>query len=222
MADAGYARKSRRDAGAPSNKTDWRRTEVISPAADRSIYSFSAWPNWAPSPNGFTYREYGLPFTRAEADATGTRFLSAVHQDCDAAGKNCVSQRSHYVAYEYDGPPCNFSTLCADTNRRVKSERTVYHDDADPGHGSWTQYVYTPATSATSPAKVEILLRPNGSETATALVRSDVHFESLGRVWKERAAPISIGKRHMFHSSRTPKLRKKPSRWSLCSLDHHT
>jgi len=62
---------------------------------------------------GFTYREYGLPFTRLEADATGTRFLSAIHQDCDAAGENCVPQRSYYVTYEYEG--CATSRRCAPT-----------------------------------------------------------------------------------------------------------
>ncbi|MCP4683921.1 MAG: hypothetical protein GY867_00600, partial [bacterium] len=61
------------------------------------------------------------------------------------------------------------------------------------GHGAWIQYVYTRATSSTAPAKVEILHRPNGSETATALARSAIHFESFGRVWKEQRLMPGVG-----------------------------
>jgi len=56
----------------------------------------------------------------------------------------------------------------------------------ESGHGAWTQYAYTPATSATALAKVQVLQRANGSQTGTILSQEEVAFDSLGRVWKER------------------------------------
>jgi RHS repeat-associated protein len=54
------------------------------------------------------------------------------------------------------------------------------------GHGGWTEYVYSRATSASSLAKVEVRRRGNGSKTAAILARSEILFDSFGRVWKER------------------------------------
>ena len=51
--------------------------------------------------------------------------------------------------------------------------------------GAWTEYVYTRATSASSPAKVTIIQRPNGSTTGV-LAQEEVIFDHFGRVWKER------------------------------------
>jgi RHS repeat-associated protein len=52
------------------------------------------------------------------------------------------------------------------------------------GHGSWTEYVYQIATSI-DPAKVIIRRRGNGSKTANSLAINQIHFDGLGRVWKE-------------------------------------
>lgn len=53
------------------------------------------------------------------------------------------------------------------------------------GHGAWTEYVYNRATSATSLATVIVRKRSNGSKTGGVIVPAQVHFDALGRVWKE-------------------------------------
>jgi hypothetical protein len=88
-------------------------------------------------------KEYGLPFTRSSTDATGSRFLSTEVADCDAAGNNCVAKRSTYLRYEQEPPAgcVGFAPGCYDSNRRVKSQRIVYHDDsnryADTDHSAF-------------------------------------------------------------------------------------
>jgi YD repeat-containing protein len=54
------------------------------------------------------------------------------------------------------------------------------------GHGGWTEYVYSPAISATDLADVLIRRRANGSTTAAVLSQSQILFDAQGRVWKER------------------------------------
>lgn len=104
---------------------------VTTPSLDRNVYYFSVWPDPVGSPNGAVREDYGLPFTRRAADATGTRYLSTQSFDCDAAG-NCPSTptRSHYVRYERDAQECwAIGYGCLDIHRRPMSERTLFHDD---------------------------------------------------------------------------------------------
>lgn len=54
------------------------------------------------------------------------------------------------------------------------------------GHGGWTEYVYSPAVSASDLADVLIRRRANGSTTAAVLAQSQILFDAQGRVWKER------------------------------------
>lgn len=108
---------------------------VTTPLEDKTQYYFSVWPNLLPqngSPDGFQVREYGLPFDRSVSDATGTRYLSSETFDCSATGGSCSRKRSTYVRYEYERPcqPSDpESQVCDDSNRRLASERTIFHDD---------------------------------------------------------------------------------------------
>jgi len=108
---------------------------VTTPLKDRTLFYFSVFPGTEfPSTSSFDERDYGLPFTRFQTDATGTRFLSTQIQDCDAAGANCSVARSTYVRYERDADSrCDFTTGpgpdCLNTNARLASQRTVYDDD---------------------------------------------------------------------------------------------
>lgn len=124
-------------------------TTVITPLKDKQVYYFSVYNRFdpSPSPNGSTIHDYGLPFTRFQTDATGTRFLSSQTYDCDAAGNNCVLERSNYVRYERDQniQYCAtwdaFNDDCVNTNRRLASSRTVFNDDsnryADVNHSNY-------------------------------------------------------------------------------------
>ena len=104
---------------------------VTTPDLDRHVYYFSIWPDMTLSPSGARRNEYGLPFTRRQADATGTRFLSSETFDCDAAGTcPATPNRSRYVRYDTETQECSdLGYGCLDAHRRLASERTVYHDD---------------------------------------------------------------------------------------------
>ncbi len=52
------------------------------------------------------------------------------------------------------------------------------------GHDAWTEYVYQIAT-ASSPAKLIVRKRGNGSEGAAVILPAQFHFDSLGRLSKE-------------------------------------
>ncbi|MFL6193494.1 MAG: RHS repeat domain-containing protein [Thermoanaerobaculia bacterium] len=112
------------------------RNTVTTPLNDQTVYYFSVFNRIFDSEHGFSGYDHGLPFTRFQTDATGTRFLSNQAYDCDAAGLNCVLKRSTYVRYERDQHAlyCTaedaFSYDCENINRRMASSRTVYHDDA--------------------------------------------------------------------------------------------
>lgn len=115
--------------GAPSEEV---ATTVVTPSLDKTVNYFSVWPNTPASPNGFQAREYGLPFTRRLADATGSRYLSTETFDCDAAGANCVLKRTSYVRYESEATSCiPFDSGCTDGNRRLVSQRMLYNDDGN-------------------------------------------------------------------------------------------
>lgn len=85
------------------------------------------------------------------------------------------------------------NTGLATSSRDSANLQTDYEYDAmgrinwvkpPAGHGSWTEYVYQIATS-TEPAKVIVRRRGNGSKTANSLAINQIHFDGLGRVWKE-------------------------------------
>ncbi|MCP3935297.1 MAG: hypothetical protein GY708_07985, partial [Actinomycetia bacterium] len=61
----------------------------------------------------------------------GTRFLSTEILECDPNGQNCALDRSTYLRYAYEEPCGQVQQIeCDDSNRRVASQRTVYHEDA--------------------------------------------------------------------------------------------
>ncbi|QSQ27689.1 hypothetical protein JY651_23490 [Pyxidicoccus parkwayensis] len=75
--------------------------------------------------------DYGLPFTRTAADATGNRFLSAEYFDCDVNAQNCTKLRTEYTAWEQDARCAPRDAACQAQNRRSPGSRTLYHDDLD-------------------------------------------------------------------------------------------
>jgi RHS repeat-associated protein len=95
---------------------------------------------------GWTKYEYGLPLTRHQADATGTRFLSS--RVYNSAG---TLLRSSYVAYQRDTDLIGYSLPEATKlNQRLFTTRTVFHDDggryADVTHSEFDglgHYRYT-------------------------------------------------------------------------------
>jgi YD repeat-containing protein len=77
--------------------------------------------------------DYSLPITCAVTDSTGTRCLSRESYDCDEGGSGCALVRSFFLAWEQDESCSALTGNCYDTNRRVISRRTVYHDDPAGG-----------------------------------------------------------------------------------------
>ncbi|HVF58782.1 MAG TPA: RHS repeat-associated core domain-containing protein [Thermoanaerobaculia bacterium] len=92
-----------------------------------------------------------------------------------------------------DNPGIDLSTglpsKCRDTSRIATS---FEYDDLgrllwvkpQAGHEGWTELVYTPATSASSLATVNINRQPNGG--GALLTEQVVKFDALGRVWQEQ------------------------------------
>ena len=118
-----------------------------------------------------TYASGSLATSRyTNADGTGVGFLSADFTIDLNTGLVASSQdpAGLETAFEYD------------EMGRLEWEKP------QSGHGAWTEYDYTRATSATAPAKVKILHRANGSEAGTILSQEEVRFDGFGRVWKER------------------------------------
>jgi RHS repeat-associated protein len=113
------------------------KTTVTTPLKDQIVSYFSVHDRIFDSEHGFSGYDHGLPFTRFQTDATGTRFLSTQAYDCDAVGANCVLRRSTYVRYDRDQhvPYCTaedtFSYDCENLNRRLASSRTVFNDDGN-------------------------------------------------------------------------------------------
>ncbi len=104
-----------------------RQTSVTSPLGDRTVHYFSmaGFPS-----DGWRPEEYGLPLTHYQADGTGTRFLSSQVFDLNPANGQQELKRSTYVRYEMDRLPASLSDdELWHYNRRVASQRTVYHDD---------------------------------------------------------------------------------------------
>jgi RHS repeat-associated protein len=106
---------------------------VTTPLKDKTIHYFSVWDALNASVNGFQRKEYASPFTPRLTDGTATsRRLSTEVLDCDAVGNNCVVQRRTYVRFEQDPPTAcvTLGPVCFEGNRRLKSQRVVYLDDA--------------------------------------------------------------------------------------------
>lgn len=106
---------------------------VTHPTGDETVHHFATPLNV--SETGWTGWEYGLPITTAVSDGQG-RFLSQEIYDGSVA--TGVKKRSIYLRYERDRIPqattSTGSRLIQDwynTNRRVASEKTVYHDDGN-------------------------------------------------------------------------------------------
>ena len=114
---------------------------VVTPLKDKTVHYFSVFPGDESGPSTYSTfdpLDYGLPFSRLPAkDSTGTRYLSTETFDCDLATGACPATpaRSTYVRYERDSavwvecPSGFFGQICFDTNRRLASQRIVYHDD---------------------------------------------------------------------------------------------
>ena len=119
--------------GESEDPSEVSRTKVTTPLGDYTYHYFGVWPNFVPSegsPNGFQVYEYGLPFDRTKPDATGTRYLSSESYDCSSTA--CTLKRSTYVRYEYENRCAyNMAHICDESNRRLVSRRTVYHDDGN-------------------------------------------------------------------------------------------
>lgn len=103
----------------------------------RTRHFFSAYPRGALtdaagfSPNGFTWKEYGLPLTHKnplqvmnplDPATTVPRLLSTEVVDCSGA---CSTLRRDYVQYEYGEQPYVERV----TNARLTAERTVHMTD---------------------------------------------------------------------------------------------
>lgn len=104
-------------------------TTLTNPLGHTSVYYFSIYacqpvyslecPSQDPDPGGWSYHDYGLPFTRNTTDATGTRFLSSeIHNG--AAGSQV--ERKTYLRYESSG---------YGLNPRLASQRTIYVTDGN-------------------------------------------------------------------------------------------
>ena len=110
-------------------------TTVSLPSGDKTRYYFSVWPNLLPASgtsDNFHGEEYGLPINKLEPDPLdSTRHLSVEYLDCAANGTDCEVVRSQYVGYDWEQPCLQTDLQCQDSNRRVASDRTVYHDDSD-------------------------------------------------------------------------------------------
>lgn len=99
---------------------------VTSPSGDQTVHYFSVWQiGRTDGPHGETRDEFALPFSRREAAAGDTMFLST--RICKGL---CTSspnpQRTTYVAYERDFLGGQF-----EANRRVVASKTVFNDDAN-------------------------------------------------------------------------------------------
>lgn len=128
---------------------------VTNPLFDESVYYFALWPAEdfacdAPVPvHGTELYEYGLPYTRVTQDPssipgdTVQRYLSEEHYDCsETPPHTCSLLRSVYRAYELDDSWPNYEGGSVyEKNRRLLSERTVFHDDGDRWKlSTWSEF----------------------------------------------------------------------------------
>jgi RHS repeat-associated protein len=107
-----------------------RTTTVRKPSGHESVHHFNqSIALDTITGNGW---QYGLPIHLTTTDGGG-RFLSQEIYDGFVSGG--VKKRSIYLRYEHDRLPTSTSNpaLWYNTNRRVASEKTVYHDDLISG-----------------------------------------------------------------------------------------
>ena len=106
---------------------------VTSPSGDQTVHYFSVWQiGRTDGPHGETRDEFSLPFSRREAAAGDTMFLSTrVCKGLCTSPGNPV--RTTYVAYERDFLGAQFQA-----NRRLVKQKTVFNDDAS--HYVQTEY----------------------------------------------------------------------------------
>ena len=118
--------------------------------------------------------QYGV---RASSQYLGAAFKS-LDQDIDSrTGLPSTSRDSAGLATDY-----KYDTL----GRLTWSQPRT-------GQDGWTEYVYTPAASASALANVLVRRRQNGSETAPVLAQNQFFFDSFGRIWQEkRTLPSSV------------------------------
>lgn len=100
----------------------YTRTTVVDPLGHQRRHFFQGDPD---------NRSYTLPYRSDRSDGTAPgRSLSVEVFEAGSASP----VRSTYVRYEWDAedpPPVPGQTPSADLNRRLASDRTVYHDDGD-------------------------------------------------------------------------------------------
>lgn len=104
-----------------------RSTRVTYPTADESVFwfnqstqlSMTTWNGW----------QYGLPIHSSTGDGTGLFLSQEIFDGTAATG---AKKRSVYLRYEHDKLPSSASDPDPwyNSNRRVASEKTVFHDDA--------------------------------------------------------------------------------------------
>ena len=86
------------------------------------------------SPNGFRRVEYGFPMTHL-ANSDGRPLSQRVYSAAGYAASPRTPLRSFYRTYEHDAVACSDDQTpsqvasCANSNSRVRQERTVYEDD---------------------------------------------------------------------------------------------
>ena len=71
-----------------------------------------------------------------------------------------------------------------ETNFEYDALNRLIWSKPEPGHGGWTQYIYTRAGS--QPATVTVRRRDNGSQGATVRASEFYLFDAFGRTWKEQ------------------------------------
>jgi YD repeat-containing protein len=124
----------------PPGPAEEMTVTLTDPASNVTEYSYSVWPgaNWSyngsggydPSLKGFTFTEYGQPFTRRVSSGGG--YLSRrVYSATGYSASPKKPLRSYYLKQERDGTLCveSLDSLCLKANHRTKFERTVYDDD---------------------------------------------------------------------------------------------
>jgi len=125
-----------------SDSAENRKTVMTTPQGDDHVSYFRQRRPHSYLPE-FTGWDLGLPFTTEETQAG--LYLSQEIYDGSFSGGTLL--RSVYVAYEHDelyygGTMGIWSHLYTRSNRRVKAQRTLYHDDLNGGVPRFTAVDY--------------------------------------------------------------------------------
>ena len=124
--------------------------------------------------------QYRLVHTYSSGSLATSRYTNADGSGVGFVSTNLTIDADTGLVAASQGPAGLVTSYEYDAMGRLRWEKP------QAGHGAWTQYVPTRATSAMSPAKVGIVHRVNGSESGTILAQEEVWFDGFGRVWKER------------------------------------